>query len=106
LEILETAMRGLKMIFKLMLFLVLCAPAWADRGHGHVGVVIGYPWGWPYPPAYLYPPYYPTTVVMQAPPVYVEQENAAAQAPQEVPYWYYCNASKAYYPYVNECPAG
>ena len=96
-------MPGLKMVFKLLLFFVVCAPAWADHGHAHVGIVVGYPWGWPYPPAY--PPYYPTTVVMQAPPVYVEQESAS-RAPQELTYWYYCNATHTYYPYVKECPAG
>ncbi len=91
--------------------------AWADphRHHGHTqfGVYVGAPWSpWYYPPPYYYPP---RVVVVPAspPPVYVEQYTApvmAAPAPAPVQpeqnYWYYCQASKAYYPYVKECPTG
>lgn len=104
--------------------------AWADRGHehehghghghGHVqlGIEIGpfwgpwhhRPFGYPYPYYYGYPypyydyPYYPPVVVAPAaPPVYIEQ--GSGPAPQ-TNYWYYCNASRAYYPYVKECPGG
>ncbi len=82
------------------------------HGHHHwvrprVGVYIGAPivaaplgyygyWG----PSYYYP----------APPAaveYVEREPAAApQAAQPQHWWYYCQGSAAYYPYVNECPGG
>ncbi len=73
-----------------------------------VGVYMGgfypYPYYYPYP----YAPYYPPVVVAPAQPsVYVEQ--AAPQqtaAPQENNYWYYCDKSKSYYPYVKECPGG
>ena len=91
---------------------------WADRGYRHgynrggytqFGVVIGPGWGpWYYPPAYYYPPS-PPIVIESMPQVYIEQyapppvtEVQGSQAN----YWYYCNASKAYYPYVNECPRG
>ena len=49
---------------------------------------------------------YPAPVVVQPAPVtYVEQAPAAqAQAPAS--YWYYCSDSRAYYPYVKDCPGG
>lgn len=98
----------------------LSASAWAGP-HTHVGVVIGAGPFWgppppfyaPYPYHYPYPYYVPAPVVVQpTPPVYVQQPEpvapapAAAAAPAAVSYWYYCVASKAYYPYVKECPAG
>ena len=64
-------------------------------------------WGpWPYYyPAYYPAPYYPAPVVIQSPPqVYVERE--AAPAPETQSYWYYCAATRGYYPYVKECPGG
>ena len=105
-----------------VVFLLLASAAsghaWADRGYRHgyyhggytqFGVMIGPGWGPPYyPPAYYYPPYAPI-VVERAPQVYIEQYvPPPAPVPQssQVSYWYYCNASKAYYPYVNECPSG
>ncbi len=87
--------------------------AWADRhGHGRtsVGVVVGPVWG-PlyYPrPLYYYPPYAPV-IIERAPPVYIEQTPPPVPiAPPVAPtsYWYYCAATRAYYPYVNECPGG
>lgn len=83
-------------------------------GHHHsttfVGVGFGfaYPWSWYgyYPPPYYYPGYYhPQPVAYPAEPVmYVEQ---AAPAPAEPSgWWYYCEASRTYYPYVRECPSG
>ena len=48
-----------------------------------------------YPPAYYYPP----------PAQYIEQYPAPSAAPQSS-YWYYCPASGAYYPYVQQCPGG
>ncbi|MFH1045280.1 MAG: hypothetical protein V1796_09635 [Pseudomonadota bacterium] len=70
---------------------------------------------YPYPayaypaPGYIYP--YPATVMgSSSPPVYVEQGAAQAAPPQAQTQargdWYYCAASKSYYPYVGECPAG
>ena len=86
-------------------------------GHGHVaigvGIGLGYPyWGWPgyygyypyyYPPYAYYPGYYPPYASAQSQ-VYVEQPQA--QPAQPSGYWYYCADSRAYYPYVKECPAG
>jgi hypothetical protein len=42
------------------------------------------------------------------PPVVVVQPTAPAvsSTPPPSQYWYYCDASKAYYPYVPSCPAG
>ena len=77
--------------------------AWHHSGHVRFGVVIGgpiYPW-WYYPP---YPYYPPVVAVPAAPPTYIEQGET--QAPAQQGYWYYCAASKTYYPYVKECPAG
>ena len=89
-------------------------------GHVRFGISLGFPIYapgyfpapyYPYPayadpaPVYVYPP-----IVMgsSSPPVYVEQGAAqAAPAPSQAQGdWYYCAASKAYYPYVGECPAG
>jgi len=80
------------------------------HGHGHhhhgfvgVGVGFGYPWwGW-YPPSYYYP-YYPVGYPAQ-PVSYIEQGRAPV-AVQPAGWWYYCDASTSYYPYVRECPAG
>jgi len=84
------------------------------RGHGFKGshqsggahvfirpsiiVPFGAYWG-PYWEPYDYPP----VVVAPSPPVYA-QPSAPIQPPSV--YWYYCDASQAYYPYVQECPGG
>lgn len=75
--------------------------------HSQVGVFLGVPLysPWYYPPAYYAPPYYYPPAVVSSPPVYVEQQAPAAPAPQ-TNYWYYCADSRAYYPYVKECPGG
>jgi len=83
--------------------------------HGSVGLYFGFPaFGYPYGYApyyaspYYYPPYYASPVVVQQQaPVYVEQSpQPAAQPSAPAGYWYYCADSRAYYPYVKECPAG
>ena len=71
------------------------------RHHSHFGVFIGAPLllaPWYYGPSY----YPPAVVVPSAPPVYIEQGQAAAPA-QDSQYWYYCRESETYYPYVKEC---
>lgn len=87
----------------------VAAPALAGP-HAHVGVVVGPGvfWGPPPPPYYAPYPYYapPPVVVQAAPPVYIQQAAPATAAPAAASDWYYCAASKAYYPYVKECPAG
>jgi hypothetical protein len=79
---------------------------WAGHHHGsRLGwsVAIGglwYPYAYPsYPYAYGYPVY----------PYSYSWEPLALQAPEAAPptpYWYYCEASGAYYPYVATCPGG
>lgn len=106
-------MKTIKPIIALLLLCALGAGnAWADhRGHVHFGLTIGPYWGPGYylPPPYYYPPYYPPVVVERpAPQVYIEQpqQNAAPEGAASANYWYYCAASKAYYPYVRDCPGG
>jgi hypothetical protein len=61
-------------------------------------------WYWYAQPVYPYPdPYTPPVVVVQP------TTPAPAPVPSTPPpaqYWYYCDASKAYYPYVPSCPGG
>jgi hypothetical protein len=76
---------------------------WAHNWHGGVygwWWVVGPGWWYPYPaPYYPYPDYYtPPAVVMDSQPA----APVAAPAPQV---WYYCEPSKAYYPYVPTCSA-
>ena len=55
-------------------------------------------------PVYPYPdPYVPPFVVVQpsTPPA-----PETPSPPPQAQYWYYCEASKSYYPYVSSCPAG
>jgi hypothetical protein len=99
----------------------------SGHGFGGVGAFIGgtiiagallAPWYYPgyysgYYPRYYpgyYPGYYdtpyPTVVEMAAPAptVYAEQpREAQPAAPDAGSWWYYCNESRAYYPYVREC---
>lgn len=86
-------------------------------GHANFGVYIGPGFGWPWYFGPYYSPYYyypPVVEVPSGPQVYVEQDNAAvAPAPQSsVPaqqpgsWWYFCQNTKSYYPYVKECPGG
>jgi len=85
----------------------------AASAHGRVvvGVGFGYPgWGWGGPWYYGPPPYYyypPPYGVSSQPTTYIErQDPAPASAPASTDYWYYCEESKAYYPYVKTCPTG
>jgi hypothetical protein len=59
-------------------------------------------------PRYFYP--YPTYVYPLVPaqdPTYIEQVPPQSADPgQGAHYWYYCNATKTYYPYVKDCPGG
>jgi hypothetical protein len=114
---------------KLVLILILAGalgsgPVLAAGGHGHsggarsgghvrLGVFIGGAAFWPgfyYSPYYsgYYPPYYsyPPEYVTPAPTQYIEAP-VAQPAPQAASsYWYYCAGTKAYYPYVKQCPGG
>lgn len=91
------------------------APAYAHGGHGHVrfgiGVNFGPYWGPYWGPAWYYPPpyyYYPPAVVVRPaePQTYVERGEQPQAQSQAQGYWYYCEASRGYYPYVKECPGG
>jgi hypothetical protein len=65
---------------------------------------LGYPYyAWPYAYPYAGWPYYG-----YAPPVTVYESvpEPAITAQPPAPSWYYCPESKAYYPYVTECPRG
>lgn len=76
--------------------------------------VYSYPYSYSYP--YVYNP--PTVVITQPQPqVYIEQGSSntsssntgnttSANASNNSGYWYYCEASDSYYPYVKECMAG
>ena len=80
------------------------------HGRPHVGVWLGSGWGYGYgygygpgwygDPWYGYPYGYPygRTVIVQPPPVYIEQGGVpTAQM------WYYCARPQGYYPYVKNC---
>jgi len=86
--------------------LLLVGVVAAQAAHFHGGVWIGPAWGpgW-WGPAYPYYPYYappPVVIQQQAPEIYVQP----APQPEESSYWYYCQDSKGYYPYVKQCPNG
>jgi hypothetical protein len=78
------------------------------RGRVHFGVHLGAPlfWGYPYyapPPTYVFQPapvYYPAS-----PPVFVERDAPAQEAPPQS-WWYHCEQTRSYYPYVKTCPGG
>lgn len=82
------------------------------RGHhgfpSRVFVGIGPYWGpyWGWGPSW-YPPYYypPAYAPAYAAPVVAEPLTFIHQSPPPT-YWYFCESAKAYYPYVQECPAG
>ena len=56
-------------------------------------------YGYAYPPAVV--------TVPTAPPIYIQQAPAPPVVQQiKSNYWYYCESSKSYYPYVRECASG
>ena len=73
---------------------------WDEHHHGGVVVVpqVWYP-NFPYP--YPYPPYYPGDVDTdnEGPPADVQ----ANRPPMPRAFWYYCDNSNSYYPYVKDC---
>jgi hypothetical protein len=58
-----------------------------------------FPFGYYYPPYYYYPP--PVYFTPAMPPYYIEQMQPSSQG-----YWYYCQATGTYYPYVQTCASG
>jgi len=55
-------------------------------------------------PRYVYPA--PVYYTPPPPPVYIEQPQTPQYQPESQAYWYYCPASRAYYPHVANCPGG
>ena len=84
--------------------------AWGGHHHGHARVFLGFNFGVPAYAPYYYAPapvYYPAPVVVQQQPmVYTERSDLAAPPAPQQNYWYYCAASRGYYPYVQDCPSG
>src|SRR6185295_17897491 len=79
--------------------------AFAHGGRVRFGVYVGGPyWGpyWGWGPAYYYPPpyyYYPPAPAQ--PTEYIERIDSSERG-----WWYYCEQSRGYYPYVKECSSG
>ena len=57
-------------------------------------------------PIYPFPTYIPTVVVAAAPDPNAYPPPAPENGAAPPQYWYYCDASKGYYPYVTTCPSG
>ena len=78
--------------------------AWHHGPRVVFGFNVGPYWGPYWGPPYYSPYYYPAPVVVSppAPAQYVERSDQ----PLNSGYWYYCETSRGYYPYVKECPSG
>lgn len=103
-------------------------PVWADRSYGHGAHIKGNSgWGWglglllgtailldatqPRPAYYPAQTYVAPPVAIQPPVVMAAPATYSALPPQqstiaEPSWWYYCNSSASYYPYVRNCPEG
>ncbi|HEB81219.1 MAG TPA: hypothetical protein ENI71_05030 [Chromatiales bacterium] len=71
-----------------------------DDGDFYFGMGPAWGWGpWWAPPPLYYPP--PPVIVTPPPQItYIAPERPRPY------YWYYCESSKTYYPYVKKCPGG
>lgn len=80
---------------------------WRKHHHHHHHHGRGHSWTWV---AGSMPYYYPAPVYTypnQWEPATITLEPAAVPAsPPPTQYWYYCDASSAYYPHVQSCPDG
>ena len=80
--------------------------------HSHWGWGLGFGFGWPWwgYPSYSYPwPYYYDYAPAPAyypPQTYYVPPPQTVQSSESDGYWYYCRASKTFYPYVKECSDG
>jgi hypothetical protein len=103
-------------LFIAFLAILSTTPAYAEGGHGGGhggggGRGGGWGWGgsWIFPAliggAIVYDLTQPQTVYVQPAPPYAPG-YAPSVAPSSVPYWYFCAAANAYYPYVSSCPSG
>jgi hypothetical protein len=68
--------------------------------HGHLGWwwIVGSTWYFYPRVVYPYPDHRAATVVIQQPPM--------ASGPAPTQYWYFCESSQTYYPYVASCAEG
>jgi hypothetical protein len=105
-------MRKIAFLLVLLAAGALMSESASAGGRVVVGVGFGFPvWGWGAPWYYAPPPYYyaPPQVVYSSPPVYVERQSVERQSvasDRAQDWWYYCEQSKGYYPYVKTCPSG
>ena len=101
-------MRKLVFLLAALALGALCSESASAGGSVAIGIGFGFPIG-PAPAYYAPPPpayYYPAPVVVSNPPVrYIERQNQNA-TPASTDWWYYCNQSRTYYPYVKTCPSG
>jgi hypothetical protein len=98
----DFAMKHLKICLTLLALATAFACESADAGHVRVFVGVGVPFYYPVAPIPYY--YQPVVAVPVAPANYIEQGLPSAGPGQSSGSWYYCDASKAYYPYVKQCP--
>ena len=90
---------------KILFLLAMLASELASAG-GRVSIGIGfgfplYPAPWYYAPAPYY--YAPPAVVVSRPTTYIERRDVPRASTD---WWYYCQQSSSYYPYVKTCPGG
>jgi hypothetical protein len=78
---------------------------WRVTGGIWLGYPLVYPYPYSYPYSYPYPYPYPYSYPW-APPVAALGESAVPAVPPSAQYWYFCEASNTYYPYVASCPGG
>jgi len=71
-----------------------------------VGVILAAPVFWHFRSP-IYAPVLAPVVVPMAPPVYIERGSVQPETAQSAgDWWYYCEQTKGYYPYVKECAQG
>ena len=118
-------MRRSKILLGAAVTAIACASGAAHAGRVGVVVGVGGPWYYPVVPApYYYGPPGPVIVAPPPqPPDYIEQgqpqsgpvDPSYAQGPGGAApddegnagdTWYFCDASKTYYPYVKQCSSG
>jgi hypothetical protein len=91
---------GLMTAIAILISGVSPAQAWWHGPHVWIGGPVWYPYPYYAPPVVVQPPA-PVVVQPPQPPSYVQRPDTVHDS-----YWYYCESSKGYYPYVKECPGG